>query len=174
MVGGDAPSTRGKLTATNAVIDLLKRLRRIELARKGEKQTDAQLLERFVRARDSMALETLVHRYAPMVWGVCRRILPNVHDAEDAFQATFFVFVHKAASIQFRSRFAGWLHNVADKTARKAREYQDFWVFQRVADGWKLHEVKQSSDDALLRTPNCVAAWTSEELAAVERGAILL
>jgi len=47
--------------------------------------TDAQLLERFVVARDEAAFEALVCRHGPMVLGVCRRLLGDVHDAEDAF-----------------------------------------------------------------------------------------
>jgi RNA polymerase sigma factor (sigma-70 family) len=83
--------------------------------------TDGQLLESFVDRREEAALEVLVRRHGPMVWGVCRRILHNHHDAEDAFQATFLVLVRKAGSIVPRGMVGNWLYGVAHQTALKAR-----------------------------------------------------
>jgi RNA polymerase sigma factor (sigma-70 family) len=108
--------------ATNPLIVFLQQLRRSALLREGAEQTDGQLLEAFVRRRDSQALEGLVERHAPMVWDVCRRKLANHHDAEDAFQATFLVLVRKAASIRSRELLANWLYGVAQTTACKARQ----------------------------------------------------
>ena len=82
---------------------------------------DAELLERFIARHDERAVEQLVRRHGPMVLGVCRRVLRNESDAEDAFQATFVVFVLKAASIQPRAKVGNWLYGVAHKTALKAR-----------------------------------------------------
>ena len=108
--------------ATSLLIDFLQRFRRSALLREGEEETDSQLLERVVTGRDSVALEILVRRHAPMVWGVCRRTLAHQEEAEDAFQATFLVLLRKAASIRSRELLAGWLYGVAHKTARKARQ----------------------------------------------------
>jgi RNA polymerase sigma factor (sigma-70 family) len=91
------------------------------LRRVGCRLTDGQLLERFVRRRECAALELLVQRHGPMVWAVCRRILPNYHDAEDAFQATFLVLARKASSVKPREMVGNWLYGVARQTAMKAR-----------------------------------------------------
>ena len=83
--------------------------------------SDGQLLERFVSRREEAALGALMQRHGPMVWGVCRRVLLDHHDAEDAFQATFLVLARRAASVVPREKVGNWLYGVASQTARKAR-----------------------------------------------------
>jgi RNA polymerase sigma factor (sigma-70 family) len=83
--------------------------------------TDGQLLEAFVSRRDADAFEALVRRHGPMVLGVCRRVLRDPHDAEDAFQATFLVLARKAASVSPREAVGNWLYGVAQTTAVRAR-----------------------------------------------------
>ena len=82
---------------------------------------DRHLLERFVSAGDQAAFAALVQRHGPMVLGVCRRLLHDAHDAEDAFQATFLVLAHKARSLSRPESLGPWLHGVACRTAAQAR-----------------------------------------------------
>jgi RNA polymerase sigma factor (sigma-70 family) len=107
--------------ATGQLNQLLLHLRHAALLQGGAGMTDGQLLECFLNRRDTAALEALVRRHAAMAWAVCRRVLRNHHDAEDAFQATFLVLVRRAASIVPREMVANWLHGVAYRTALKAR-----------------------------------------------------
>jgi RNA polymerase sigma factor (sigma-70 family) len=107
--------------ATSQMSEVIQHLRRAVLLRDGAGLTDEQLLEDYISRRDEAALAALVRRHGPMVWGVCRRVLRNYHDAEDAFQATFLVLVRKVASIGSRHLLANWLYGVAHQTALNAR-----------------------------------------------------
>jgi RNA polymerase sigma factor (sigma-70 family) len=100
---------------------VLRHLRRAALRYDGGGMTDRQLLDRFLTAREEAAFEALVRRHGPMVLGVCRRVLVHLHDAEDAFQATFLIMVRKASSIVARETVGNWLFGVAFRTAQKAR-----------------------------------------------------
>jgi RNA polymerase sigma factor (sigma-70 family) len=83
--------------------------------------TDADLLTAYARRHEEAAFETLVRRHGSMVLGVCRRVLGNAHDAEDAFQATFLVLVRKASGLRSPAVLANWLYGVAHRTALEAR-----------------------------------------------------
>jgi RNA polymerase sigma factor (sigma-70 family) len=87
----------------------------------GAPPADAALLDAFLARGDEAAFAALVQRHGPMVLGVCRRILGHAQDAEDAFQAVFWVLSRKASGIRPRAWIGNWLYGVAVRTALKAR-----------------------------------------------------
>jgi RNA polymerase sigma factor (sigma-70 family) len=100
---------------------LLLHLRRLAAPPARETAPDAALLERFARQDDQDAFAALVARHGPMVFGVCRRVLSDLQDAEDAVQATFLLLARKAAGVRQPAALAAYLHGIALRVARKAR-----------------------------------------------------
>src|SRR5437762_5474619 len=109
------------MMAATALGTVLHQLRGSWLRQDRASLTDGELLECFITRRDEAAFDVLLHRHASMVLGVCRRVLRNEADSEDAFQATFLVLVRKAASIRPPGMVGNWLYGVAHTTALKAR-----------------------------------------------------
>ena len=84
--------------------------------------SDAELLDRVRSGPDGRAsLEALVLRHGPMVLRICRDVLGDEHEAEDAFQAAFLVLVHKAGSLWVKDSLGPWRHAVALRVAAGAR-----------------------------------------------------
>jgi RNA polymerase sigma factor (sigma-70 family) len=122
---------------------------------------DAVLLKRYAHSQDEAAFETLVRRHGPMVFGVCRRVLHNAHDAEDAFQATFLVLVRKAAALRSPGMIGNWLYGVAYRTAlhardaalkRRAKEAEMAPRTQAAEDAWS--DLRLALDRELERLPD--------------------
>jgi RNA polymerase sigma factor (sigma-70 family) len=82
---------------------------------------ESQLLQRFVEQGDEAAFEVLFWRHAPMVLRLCRKLLRQPHDAEDAFQAVFLILVRKAGTVTRGEALASWLYKVAWRVALEAR-----------------------------------------------------
>ena len=149
--------------ATSQISGVIQHLRKTILLRDGAALTDGQLLTDYISHRDEAALAALVHRHGPMVWGVCRRVLRNYHDVEDAFQATFLVFVRKVATMAPRELVANWLYGVAHKTAlkaranatkRKAREGQVTQIEPAVTEQDQWRDLQPLLDEELSRLPD--------------------
>src|SRR5438874_12676105 len=93
-------------------------LRRLSAA---DDRPDGDLLAAFLADRDEPAFAELVRRHGPLVWGACRRLLPDPADAEDAFQAAFLVLVRRANRLTGEAAVGPWLYRVAAWTARNLR-----------------------------------------------------
>jgi RNA polymerase sigma factor (sigma-70 family) len=133
---------------------------------------DAQLLELFLARRGEEAAEdafaAVVERHGPMVLRVCRRILPDENDAEDAFQVTFLVLARKARAIARRELLANWLYGVAVRTAKEVRKNAArLRARERPADGLdgaaisreaEMDELRFVIDDELSRLPESFRA----------------
>jgi hypothetical protein len=92
--------------------------------------TDRHLLDRFLAregdgdeadAGAEAAFQVLVKRHGPMVLRLCRSLLNDRHDADDAFQATFLVLARRASSIRDGQAVVSWLYSVATRVAARAR-----------------------------------------------------
>src|SRR6266496_3254353 len=105
-------------TAPSPILQLI---RRTVEDQRANRLTDQELLHRFRSERDEAAFHTLLRRHGPMVLDVCRNVLGNEADAEDAFQATFLILTQKAGAIRKQASVGSWLYGVAYRTALKAR-----------------------------------------------------
>jgi RNA polymerase sigma factor (sigma-70 family) len=136
---------------------LLEHIRKLVTARSAAGLTDGELLGHFALHRKEEAFRALLQRHGPMVLHVCRLVLPNLQDAEDAFQATFLVLAQKARSVRRRESAAAWLHGTAYRVALKAqagdarRQARERRAGQRPeATGDPLREITLREAQALL------------------------
>jgi RNA polymerase sigma factor (sigma-70 family) len=101
---------------------VLRHIRELAAAETTTRLPDRELLERFAVGHEETAFAALVRRHGPMVLGVCHRVLHDVHDVEDAFQATFLILARKAGSAGRRASLGTWLYQVAYHAALRARQ----------------------------------------------------
>src|SRR5262249_37526724 len=152
-------------TGSNPILQLI---RRVVHDTRMRSCADQDLLQRFLAGRDEAAFNALLRRHGSMVLDVCRSVLANEADAEDAFQATFLVLARKARSIRNAASLASWLHGVADRAARKAqadfarRQQHEARVRERsvagASDDLTWREVRQALHEELNRLPGRVRA----------------
>ena len=110
--------------------------------------TDGELLGRYCADRDEAAFGALLQRHGPLVLNVCRRVLGNAHDADDAFQATFLVLARKAGAIRRGESVGSWLFGVAHRIASKAR-----------ADAARRRERERQAGEPPAANPAPEAGW---------------
>jgi RNA polymerase sigma factor (sigma-70 family) len=100
---------------------VLRHIRKLVATQHTKERTDLQLLRAFAADNDHLAFAVLVRRHGPLVMRVCRNVLQQAQDAEDAFQATFLVLARKATSIRKGEALVSWLHGVAYRIAMNAK-----------------------------------------------------
>jgi RNA polymerase sigma factor (sigma-70 family) len=147
---------------------ILGHVRGLVAARQEREATDRELLDRFVGSCDEAAFAALLQRHGAMVLAVCRRVLRDPQDAEDACQATFLVLARKAPSIRKRDALGSWLYGVAARVARNLRRgaARRRGLARPAADvpqpdaaaalSWR--EVQEALDEELLRLPESLRA----------------
>ncbi|MDY3551233.1 sigma-70 family RNA polymerase sigma factor [Gemmata sp. JC717] len=146
---------------------------------------DAELLARFVAARDEVAFAELVRRHGPLVYRVCRRL--SRRSADDAFQATFLVLACRAAGVRKAASVGSWLVGAAGRVARQMARRDGRYValapdvpgpVERPADPFERAELAAALDDELSRLPEhlraplvlCLVGGRTQEQAAAELG----
>ncbi len=114
--------------------------------------SDRQLVERFIARRGpaaEAAFAAIVARHGPIVLTVCRQLLGDHHQAEDAFQAVFLVLARQARSIRDPELLASWLYGVALRTAHKARA--------------RIARRRQTDEEGSAMRPEATPATAAEE-----------
>jgi HlyD family secretion protein len=143
----------------NRVADYLCKLTSRHLS---ESMSDRELLERFVIHREEAAFAAIVGRHGPMVNAVCRRLLKQQADADDAFQATFLILLRKAGSIAKRESLASWLHGVAHRVSNRAHKLN-----RREQHLVESAESVPSSDDSLHQNVRDLQQWLDRAVLAL-------
>jgi RNA polymerase sigma factor (sigma-70 family) len=133
---------------------------------------DGDLVCRFADTRDDGAFAELLRRHGPMVLATCRRILhPDVHTADDAFQAAFLVLATRAAAVSPPERVGAWLHGVAVHVARRARAWTRKLVPMAPADADRVPsaapEVDPDAADVRAQIDDVLAGLPARYRAAV-------
>lgn len=131
---------------------LLPRVRAMLDQRHDPTQSDADLLRAFAQHGDENAFTMLVRRHGRLVFGTARRVVGNADDADDVFQATFFLLAREARTIRNPDAVGGWLHGVASRMAKTAR---------RAAARRRTHEGRVTERQP---TNSCELTWNEVQL----------
>src|SRR6266700_1024977 len=155
-------ATEPGIVAKKALNGVFQRIRNLAAVQTSRGCNDRELVQRFL-AEDEAAFTVLVERHGPMVLALCRRVLRQRDDAEDACQATFLVLARKAAALRKQGSLSSWLHGVAyricvnlkrQEARRRRREQTALRPAAQESDGditWR--ELRGVLDEELQRLP---------------------
>ena len=90
----------------------------------GHEPDDAQLIDRFKKG-ETPVFERLVIKHQDRIYNLCRHMLGNAHDAEDAAQDTFIQAFRSLDNFKPKASFYTWLYRIAVTTCidRKKRPF---------------------------------------------------
>ena len=142
---------------------IIRQQRRVVQRQRDFDLTDRQLLDGFISRHDEASFAILLWRHASSVYRVCRSILRDSEDAEDAWQASFAILANKAGSIAEGVPLAGWLHTVAHRIAQHMRvrrdkhgvaeELQDIFAAPESLDESHAYDLRQVLDEEMAHLP---------------------
>ncbi len=130
-----------------------------QLSAVANQRTDGDLLTGFLTDNVEADFAELIRRYGPIVWGVCRRALPDQADAEDAFQTVFLVLVRRGNKLTGHANIGPWLYQVAIWTTRNIRRRNAYRISKNAALTDEVPatatdlDLSLDIDDALLALP---------------------
>jgi RNA polymerase sigma factor (sigma-70 family) len=151
---------------------VLRYLRGLAVADQARHLSDAHLLRRFAERREEDVFAALVERHGRLVWAVCRHVLGDDHDADDAFQATFVILAHKADTIRDGAALAGWLQATAYRVALRAR--RDAAIRRRHERRGQPMPAEKAIPESVLREALALLDEEVERLPARQRAAFVL
>lgn len=127
---------------------------------------DLELL-RQAQAGDFTAFEGLVARLQARVFGLARRMMGEVHDAEDVVQQTFLSLVEHIHDFRGESSVAAWVlriaANYALKAIRKRKGLPTISLSENVEEGY-----------ADVPHPEIIAPWRDDPVELAERREVRL
>jgi RNA polymerase sigma factor (sigma-70 family) len=139
--------------AHTALDRVMQHVRMLAAGQGTKDRSDGELLHAFATGNDQKAFAALVKRHGPLVFAVCRQVLHQLQDAEDALQATFIVLARRAASLARKESLSGWLHCVSHRIALNAR---------KAAARRRRHEAESKMMKP--RTSACEVTWSEVQL----------
>lgn len=125
---------------------------------------DAELLATYVANRDEAAFTALVLRYERMVWRVCRHVLHQWRDAEDATLEVFMVLMRRASDLQPGKPLACWLYGVACRVARNVWRGNERRHEEETFETPEIVEIADPLEDVVFHELEDLVTATAEAL----------
>jgi RNA polymerase sigma-70 factor (ECF subfamily) len=95
---------------------------------------ESPIIERF-KTGDEAAFEELVLKYQDRIYNLCRHMVGNVHDAEDAAQDTFLKAYQKLKDFKPEASLYTWLYRIAVNTCLDYKKRPFFESFFKKSEG---------------------------------------